>query len=64
MRTIKYEYMVCYTIPNGTGRLFITLDKPIESYIDVENLDKIVKEKMGLDNLFVSNFILLRKFKV
>lgn len=64
MRIIKYEYMVCYTIPNGSGRIFITLDKPVESYMDIENLDNKVKERTGLDNLFVSNFILLRKFKV
>lgn len=63
MKRVKYEYMVSYTIPNGSGRVFITLDNAIKNYKDIENLDNMVKKEFKNERLFVSNFILLRKYR-
>lgn len=39
-----YEYMVTYCYPGGNGRVDVTIDKEINSYDDVESVDKIVRE--------------------
>ena len=60
---IRFEYMVIYTIKDqeGHGRICITTDKKIEGYNDVENLDKVIKKKIGID-VFVIDFKLLRTY--
>ena len=60
---MSYEYMIIYSIPNGMGRICVTRDNPINSYDDLEELDRFIKEQNGLANLFVIDYKLLRKFR-
>ena len=57
----KYEYMIVYACHVVKGRCFITTDKLINSYEGVEEIDKIVREKIGRDNAIVVDFKLLRE---
>lgn len=59
----KYEYMVVYSFNLGIGRVQIITPKPIKTYIDVENLDKTVKEHNGITNAMVIDFKLLREYE-
>lgn len=59
----KYEYMVIYSFNQGKGRIQIVTPKPIESYDDVEALDKTIREHNKIDKAFVIDFKLLRKYK-
>ena len=58
-----YEYMVNYAFNNGIGRIQITKSEPIRSYDDVESLDKFIKSEKKIDNLFVTDFKLLRVYE-
>jgi hypothetical protein len=57
-----YEYMVTYSIPNGTGRICITRPKKIKSYSDVEEIDKVIKNHNGLSAIVI-DFKLLRTYR-
>ncbi|MFR4584662.1 hypothetical protein [Clostridium cadaveris] len=59
----KYEYMVVYSFQNGIGRIKITMEKPIENYKDVEQLDTTIRKANGTLNAFVTNFKLLREYE-
>lgn len=58
-----YEYMVIYTLPNGIGRIQFTRSEPIRSYDDVVNVEKHIRNEKQLDNLFITDFKLLRVYE-
>lgn len=68
----KYEYMIMYLLPNasGSGRVFITRNKEIESHKDIEELDKFLRTDESItgmpkhikEKVFVSDFKLLRTY--
>lgn len=66
----KYEYMVIYLFPNGSGRMFINSDKKIESIEDVEKLDDFLRSDKFITDLpkhlkekiYVSDFKLLKSY--
>ena len=56
---LSYEYMVVYAHEKGTGRICITRNKKVETYTDVESLDKAINETNGL-KVVVTDFKLLQ----
>lgn len=44
MLKIKYNYSVTYKYPNGDGRMFITRNKPIKTFKDIEELDQYIRD--------------------
>ena len=62
-----YEYMIIYTFSNdfskGIGRLCISKREPIRSYDYVESLDKFINDTRKLDNVFITDFKLLRVYE-
>jgi len=60
---MKYEYMVVYSHDRGNGRIKINRDKEVESYSDVEDMDKVIRDFNGMESVFVTDFKLLRIFQ-
>lgn len=58
-----HEYMVVYSHDRGTGRICITRDKEIESYSDVEGIDKTIRNYNGLQSAMTIDFKLLRVYE-
>ena len=59
-----YEYMVNYCYPTGKGRMRISTHDKIESYEDVETVDKVVRDESAKPKAFVTDFKLLREYEV
>lgn len=67
----KYEYMVNYLFPNGSGRIFVTRTKKIKTSQDILELDEFLREDESImideafkKQLYVSDFKLLKKYRV
>ncbi|MGJ0846496.1 hypothetical protein ACR77J_07400 [Tissierella praeacuta] len=58
-----YEYMLIYYLNNGTGRTCVTRNRKIESYKDIEELDKEIRRCSGIDQLFITDFKLIREYE-
>ena len=58
-----YEYMIIYFLGNGIGRVQFTRSEPIRSYDDVVKVEKVIKDEKKLDNLFITDFKLLRVYE-
>ena len=58
-----YEYMIIYFLGNGIGRVQVTRSEPIRSYDDVVKVEKVIKDEKKLDNLFITDFKLLRVYE-
>ena len=58
-----YEYMVIYSFSNGQGRIQFTRSEPIRSYDDVVRVEKVINDEKKLDNLFITDFKLLRVYE-
>lgn len=65
---IEYEYMVVYHFKNsegqGTGRCFVTRKRFICTQIDIESIEKAIKDQNSFEYVSIINFILLRDFKL
>lgn len=63
----KYEYMVIYSFKNnftqGTGRVCIVLGNSIQSYSEIEELDKTIRKHHGMESAFVIDYKLLREYE-
>lgn len=58
-----YEYMINYCYPSGRGRMRITTTNTIESYKDIEKVDKVAQNMSKQPKAFVTDFKLLREYK-
>lgn len=59
----KYEYMVVYAFDGGIGRIQITTEKLIKSYVNIDGIATEVKKHNGLCNAFAIDFKLLREYE-
>ena len=57
----KYEYMVTYSMKDGVGRAFITIDKIINSEKDIDKLDDLLTKENN-SRTIVTDFKLLREY--
>ena len=58
-----YEYMVVYSMQNGAGRIQITRTKEINSYSELEELDKYISGYCNIPKVIVTDFKLLRTYE-
>ena len=58
-----YEYMIIYVFDSGVGRVQFTRGEPIRSYDDVGRVEKVINDEKKLDNLFITDFKLLRVYE-
>jgi hypothetical protein len=55
---INHEYMVTYAAGKDIGRIQVNREKKIISYEDVEELDTIISNDIGID-VMIMDFVLL-----
>jgi hypothetical protein len=62
---IKFEYTYCvmYSSQLLTGRIQITTNTRIKNFDEIKDIERIIGEKNGCDNVIITNWKLL-KFRV
>lgn len=64
---MKYKYMVTYMfagaahIKDGLGRVFVTLDDPLESEEAILKAEELIRKGAGFDRVSLLNIVKLKK---
>ena len=58
-RKMKYIYFIHYDFSGGTGNTVFPASYPISKYDHIRAIEKGIEDKSGLNNVVISNFILL-----
>ena len=59
----KYEYMIVYQHENGYGRAFVETNFKINSYEDLDRMDKEIEKETGDESVIITDFKLLRTYE-
>lgn len=57
----EYIYHVTYSFKHGVGRLTMYRNKKIDTVEDVRSVEKYIEDEHGLENVFLTNWIRLKK---
>ena len=60
MGSKKFKYMLVYNFEGGTGRMFVTIDKKLDTHKAIEEMDKFISNDQNVENVFITNIIELK----
>lgn len=58
---MKYEYFIAYGFERGAGNARIVLESKINKFEDVQEIEKMITEKIKAKKVVIINYELMRK---
>ena len=58
---MKYKYLIAYSYESGVGRVFVTVDKPLNTTERILKVEDSLQSDSGVSNLLILNIIKLKK---
>lgn len=59
---MKYDYLIAFSFEKGTGTVFATKVRKIKSKENIEEVERIIKEKDNLESVAITNFQIIRRY--